>query len=439
MQRRAFLSLAATAALAQPRRQPNVVVLFADDLGYGDLSCYGHPTIRTPRLDRMAAEGVRFTSFYAAAPVCTPSRAGLLTGRYPLRAGQPNNLGPDSKDGLPLSEITLAQLLKSYGYRTAAFGKWHLGHQPPYLPTARGFDEFHGLPYSNDMIPPWVQTKVPLRWYRNGEAGEEVKDQSRLTEIATENAVRFIRDSAARPFFLYVPYSMPHLPVAAAGRFQGRSPAGLYGDVIETIDWSAGRVLDTLHETGVEGDTLVLFTSDNGPWHELPPRMLAGGVEPWHTGSKGLLRGAKATTYEGGMRVPAIARWPGVVQAGQVRQEVCATLDMFPTAANIAGAALPAGRVYDGANLMPLLRGGAGPGQRPFFYFQGKRLEALRRGPWKFRMTPRQGGAPLRELFHLDRDPAEMYNVAGREPKIAGGLEQQVRAFAQELGAEVAG
>jgi uncharacterized sulfatase len=438
MHRRAFLSLAAGAALAQPRRSPNLIVMFADDLGYGDLSCYGHPLIRTPRLDRMAAEGVRFTSFYAAASVCTPSRAGLLTGRYPLRAGQPENLGPESKAGLPLEEITLAQLLKFYGYRTAAFGKWHLGHQPPYLPTARGFDEFHGLPYSNDMIPPWVQTKVPLRWYRNGEAGEEVKDQSRLTETAAAGAVRFIRESGDRPFFLYLPFSMPHLPVAAAGRFQGRSAAGLYGDVIETLDWAAGRVLDTLHETGADRHTLVLFASDNGPWHDLPPRMLAGGVEPWHTGSKGLLRGAKGTTWEGGFRVPGIAWWPGVAQAGQVRPEPCSALDVFPTAAALAGAALPAQRVYDGADLMPLLRGGPAPAVRPFYYFLGRRLEAVRLGPWKLRLAPRPGAPALRELFHLERDPAEMYDVAEREPARVRELEDLLRSFAKQLGADLA-
>ncbi len=294
--RREFLSLAsaglgASGVIAAQTKQPNLIVLFADDMGYSDLSCFGNPVIRTPNLDRMAADGIRFTSFYSAAPVCTPSRVGLLTGRHPIRAGQPNNTGPETKGGLPLSEILLPQVLKKSGYRTMAIGKWHLGYQPrEYLPVSRGFDHWFGLPYSNDMIPPWVKTSVPLRLYRDAEPLEESPDQSNLTERYTAEALKFIKGGGSQPFFLYLPYAMPHLPVSASSR-AGKSRAGLYGDVIETIDWSAGEILRTLKEQGVDNNTLVTFASDNGPWHNLPPRMLAKGVEPWHTGTKGVAAG----------------------------------------------------------------------------------------------------------------------------------------------------
>ena len=297
--RRRFLELAAAlpaAAAAPAKRPPNIIVLFADDMGYGDLACYGHPTLRTPNIDRMAEEGTRFTSFYAAAPVCTPSRVGLLTGRYPVRAGQPNNLGPDSKGGLPLSEVLIPQVLKTRGYKTKAIGKWHLGHQPKeHLPTSRGFDSYLGLLYSNDMIPPWVKTNRPLQLYRDTEPIETITDQSNLTEIYTAEALRFIRSARGGPFFLYLPYAMPHLPVSAPQRMRGRSRAGLYGDVIETLDWSAGEILRTVKEQGLDSNTMVIFATDNGPWHNLPRRMLQKGVEPWHTGTKNLLRGAKGT------------------------------------------------------------------------------------------------------------------------------------------------
>jgi arylsulfatase A len=418
---------------AQTNRPPNFVVLFTDDMGYGDLGCYGHPNIRTPHLDRMASEGVRFTSFYAASPVCTPSRVGLLTGRYALRAGLPNNLGPDSTGGLPLSEITLAQALKSRGYRTMAIGKWHLGHRPvEYLPTRRGFDSYFGLPYSNDMIPPWVKTSQPLHLYRNTETVEEVGDQSTLTERCTAEAVRFIRDSGRNPFFLYLPYSMPHLPVSASQRFRGRSAAGLYGDVIETLDWSVGEILRTLKDRGLDSRTMVVFASDNGPWHNLPDRMLQKGVEPWHTGSRGPLRGAKDTTYEGGVRVPGIFRWPGQIGGGRVESAMASTLDLFPTLVQAAGGAVPADRVYDGHDLMPLLRGQGPSPRKEFWYLRGKTLEAVRQGSWKYRSV--RGSE--RELYNLDLDPAEMYNVLERSPEQSAGLRERFEAIAKELGAE---
>lgn len=427
---------AAVAARAQaPARPPNFVILFADDLGWGDLGCYGHPLIRTPNLDRMATEGARFTSFYAAAPVCTPSRAGLLTGRYPIRAGQPGNTGPDTVGGLPLSEILLPQVLKPLGYSTMAIGKWHLGFQPEdYLPVRRGFDDWLGLPYSNDMIPPWVKTQRPLRLYRGTEPVQEVKNQDELTPLYTDEAVRFIRAHRERPFLLYLAYSMPHLPVSAPARMRGRSRGGLYGDVIETLDWSAGEIRRTLEEAGVAGDTLVVFTSDNGPWHNLPPRMLAGGVEPWHTGSAGPLRGAKGTTWEGGLRVPGIFWRPGRIRP-QTVQDMASTLDLFPTLVSMAGVRLPEGRVYDGFDLTAMLERGEPSPRREFFYCLDKRLEGVRRGPWKLRHAP--GGAP--ELFHLERDVAERYDVSAREPEPAARLAARLEEFAREIGAETVG
>lgn len=296
-----LLLLVALALPALAQQKPNVVILFADDLGYGDLSSYGHPIIRTPNLDRIADEGIRFTSFYSA-PWCVPARSQLLLGRYPPRY----DLGKTSVDGdggIPASERTLAQALKGVGYRTAMVGKWHLGYQSDeYLPVGRGFDSWLGLPYSNDMIRPWVRTDTPL-WLYDGtkkvERMESPEAQDTLTTRYAERAVNFIRESRNEPFFLYFAFAMPHLPIHTAERFQGRSRAGLFGDVIETVDWAAGEVLRALEETGVADDTLIVFTSDNGPWLNLPPRMVAGGVERWHAGTPGLLRGAKHTVYEG--------------------------------------------------------------------------------------------------------------------------------------------
>lgn len=407
-------------------------MLFADDLGWGDLGCYGHPLIQTPELDRMAAEGSRFTSFYAASPVCAPSRAGLLTGRYPIRAGQPGNTGPDTVGGLPLEEVLLPQILKPLGYRSMAIGKWHLGFQPAeYLPVRRGFDGWLGLPYSNDMIPPWVKTDRPLRLYRDEEPVQEVKEQDDLTPLYTEEAVRFIRANRGRPFFLYLAYAMPHLPVSAPRRMRGRSRAGLYGDVIGTLDWSAGQIRRTLEELKLERDTLVVFTSDNGPWHNLPERMLAGGVEPWHTGSPGPLRGAKGSTWEGGPRVPGIFWQPGRVRP-QTVFDMASALDLLPTFAAMAGARLPEDRKLDGFDLRPVLEEGGPPPRREFFYCLEKRLEAVREGPWKYRHAP--GGTP--ELFHLERDVSEKYDVRAREPETAARLAARLQEFAREIGAE---
>ena len=419
------------ACQAQPSR-PNVVLIFTDDLGYGDLATYGHPLIATPHLDRMAAQGVRFTSFYTAAPVCTPSRAALLTGRYPIRH-LPGNLGPESTTGLPPEEVTLAEVLAAEGYRTKAVGKWHLGHLPEFLPTRQGFDEFVGLPYSNDMLLPWcpwLTEEDELHLYRGDAPAELVNyEQAHLTELFTREAVGFIEESAGEPFFLYLAHPMPHLPISASQDFRGRSQAGLYGDVIEALDWSVGEVLRTLEERGLDGNTLVIFTSDNGPWHELPDRMLQRGVERWHTGSTGPLRGAKGTTWEGGMRVPAIVRWPGVLAEGATVREVATTLDLFPTIAAATGAALPE-RELDGSNLLPRLAGEESWERDPFYYYRGDHLRAVRRGPWKLSLV--EDGKP--ELHHLDRDPGEKYDESAAHPGVAAELYESMRAFADTNG-----
>lgn len=457
MHRREFLQLtgmgaaAAATGLARPadagRRggRPNFIIVFADDMGYGDLSCYGHPTIRTPHLDRMATEGVRLTSFYAAAPFCTPSRVGLLTGRYPIRTGQYSNLGPGSRGGLSTDEVTLADALKGLGYRTMCIGKWHLGHTRGYRPTERGFDRFFGLPYSNDMIPPWVQTDRPLHLFRDTEPVEEHPvNQDTLTERYIAEATSFIQSSGEQPFLLYLPHSMPHLPVHTSDRFRGTSRAGLYGDVIETIDWGMGEILRTLKQERLDRNTMVVFTSDNGPWLDLPARMLQKGNEPWHAGSPALLRGYKGNTYEGGQRVPCIARWPGRIPAGQTSADIASTLDLFTTVIETAGGTVPQDRKIDGRNILPFFQGKESSPVTEFFYCRSNNLEAVRDGSWKLRLSRHarddlEADQPLTpELFDLGLDPSERYNVADRHPDIVDRLDERLRAFGDELGAKVA-
>ena len=419
-------------------RPPNLVILFADDLGYGDLGCYGHPSIRTPNLDRMAAEGVRFTDFYSSSPVCTPSRAGLLTGRYAVRSGMASDrrrvLFPDSAGGLPESEVTTAEALKQKGYATACVGKWHLGHLPQHLPARHGFDYYFGVPYSNDMdrssaakgpsssLDPKVEWwNVPLM--RNGEVIERPADQNTLTKRYTEEAVGFIRTHKDKPFFVYLPYTMPHVPLFASDQFRGKSPRGLYGDVVEELDWSVGQVLDCLRTEGLAENTLVIFTSDNGPWLTQGP---AGG-------SAGLLREGKGSTWEGGMRVPFIAWWPGRVKPGTVNHALACNLDLFPTALALADAPPPTDRPIDGVNLLPALLG-TGPGGRDvFFYYRDQHLYAVRKGPFKAHYVTRSAygkdgpvthDPPL--LFHLGHDPSEQRDVAADHLDVLRDIAQAV-------------
>jgi len=428
--RRSFLaasSITPLAAAAVPPAPTNVVIIFCDDLGYGDLGVTGSP-IKTPNLDRMAAEGARLTNFYSANPVCSPSRAALLTGRYPTRVGVPRVLFPPDQEGLEKSEQTIANVLKARGYRTMCVGKWHLGHTPDYLPTARGFDHYFGIPYSNDMTPPVL--------LRDTQVDEPVATQPTLTPRYTAAAVKFIEESKGQPFFLYFPHTFPHIPLHASPRFRGKSAQGLYGDVVEEIDWSAGQVLDALKRTGQDRQTLVIFTSDNGPWYQ---------------GSPGRFRGRKGVTYEGGVREPFLARLPGRIPKGLVSDAISSTLDLMPTIAKLAGATLPT-KPLDGVDLWPILSGKQKTHEREaLLYFDGWELQCARLGPWKLHLTrwdtfiygPQPAGGkknlPLRpgELYNLTTDPEESYDVAEQHPAIVRDILARVEKLLPGFPSEV--
>jgi arylsulfatase A len=421
--------------------RPNIVIIYADDLGYGDLGCYGHPTIRTPHLDRMAAEGMRFTQFYSAAEVCTPSRAALLTGRYPIRNGMCHDqirvLRNNSTGGLPQAEVTLAEMLKAQGYATACIGKWHLGvwaNDPQHHPKQHGFDVHFGLPHSNDMNPSVGNPKMAgalaeqkAEWwnaplYLGMELVEKAADQTTLTRRYTEAAVKFIHASKDKPFFLYFPHTFPHTPLFASPDFQGKSPRGLYGDVVEELDWSVGRVLEALRESDLAQNTMVVFSSDNGPW------LIMGETG----GSAGLLREGKGSTWEGGMRVPGIVWWPGKIQPAVCRDVAC-TMDLLPTVAKLTGATLPSDRVLDGMDLTPLLFGSGKVAREIFCYYRGQRLYAARVGPWKAHFITQPAYGPEKpvihdvpELYQIEEDPSEVRNVAANHPEVIAMIRASV-------------
>jgi arylsulfatase A-like enzyme len=430
-----LLSLAASDPARAQAKPPNIVLVVADDMGWGDLGVYGHPTVRTPNLDRLAAEGQRWTSFYSGAPYCTASRAGLLTGRLPVRSGMASEsrtvLFPDSVGGLPQSELTIPELLKTRGYATAMMGKWHLGHRPQHQPEKHGFDLYFGIPYSNDMdavLPDGPEKNALIRKPRDeyfnvpvfsgGEVVERPAQQATLTRRYVERAEAFIRASRGRPFFLYLAHHLPHVPLFAHDERAGHGPRGAYADVIEEIDDGVGRLRAVLAELGLERDTLLVFTSDNGPW--LAQKDLAGSTGPFRDG--------KGTTFEGGVRVPALFLWPGSVKPGVVA-EMGAFFDLLPTFAALSGAALPADRVLDGGDLTPALSGTGPSPRQAYFYYRGSTLQAVRSGPYKAHFVTREEGwdqspRPIDPpwLYNLDTDPAERYDLAAERPDIVGAL-----------------
>jgi len=458
--RRQFLTSVAGAAAAawamgapreggQARTAPNLVIIFTDDQGYQDVGCFGSPKIKTPHLDQMAKEGRRFTDFYVSAPVCTPSRASLLTGCYAQRVSLPGVLFPNSQVGLNPEETTIAELLKARGYATACIGKWHLGFQEQFLPPRHGFDSYYGIPYSNDMwlapdmkfaadakLPPdakldelkkGVRKKNDVPLLRNEEVVEYPADQATLTKRYTEEAVRFITANKGKPFFLYLPHTMPHIPLFASEAFKGKSAAGLYGDTIEEIDWSVGQILAAIKKLGLAESTLVVFTSDNGPW--LSMKQNGGCALP--------LRGGKFGVWEGGMREPCIMWWPGRVPAGTVCSEVAATIDLLPTLAKLAGAEAPTDRTIDGKDIWPLMAGveGAKSPHEAYFFFRGGALAAVRSGDWKLHRPGAQGGKgkASAELFNLREDIGETTNVADKHPEVVERLSALAAKMADDI------
>ncbi|EON77984.1 Arylsulfatase [Lunatimonas lonarensis] len=422
-----------------------MVIIFADDLGYGDLSSYGHPSIKTKHLDQMVAEGQKWTNFYSAANVCTPSRAALLTGRYPIRNGMCSDvrrvLFPNSAGGLPQTENTIARILKPAGYATAAIGKWHLGHLESFLPTSHGFDYYFGIPYSNDMDAVndldrqerfWNAKidyfNVPLM--RNTEIIERPADQTTITKRYTEEAIAFMDSHKEQPFFVYLAHNLPHVPLFVSEDFVGVSDRGLYGDVVEEIDWGVGQILDYLRSSGLAENTLVVFTSDNGPWV----------VYDDHGGSAGLFYGAKGTSYEGGVRGPAIFWWPGTIQPRMVTG-MGSTLDLLPTVASLADIVLPDDRVYDGYDLSGSLIEGLPSPREEMYFYHGTRLFGARKGAYKahyYQNNPR--GYPERmevldqpKLYQVQHDPGEQYDLAAKHPEILDEIAEMVEIHRSNL------
>jgi arylsulfatase A len=409
-------------------RQPNFIVIFTDDLGYGDIGVYGSDSIATPNIDRMAQEGAMFEQFYAASPVCTPSRAALLTGRYPIRQGIHHVFYPESLQGMDPEEITISEMLKTVGYTTGLVGKWHLGHHDQFMPWNQGFDEFFGLPYSNDM--------GGLYYYRNKEIQFEEIDQRYMTKTYTEEAIKFLDKHQQQPFFLYLAHNMPHVPIYASPEFAGKSKGGLYGDVVEELDWSVGQILKRLDELNLSENTLVIFTSDNGPW------LLMGD----EGGSAGILRGGKQYTFEGGMRVPTVVRWPGQVAAGLRPEGIATMMDWLPTFATLSGAAVPDDREIDGKDISGILNGTGEREDQELFYYMDGELRAYRDGDWKIKIPYKgrraafsffnKGLLPSHDLllFNLRLDPEESNNLADKEGERVASMLAAIDTFKASLG-----
>lgn len=449
--------------IAQSTSQPNIILIFMDDLGYGDVDSYGSINYATPNLNKLAADGMRFTNFYAAQAVCTASRAGIITGCYPNRVGLTGALFPRSRIGLNPKEETIAEMFKRKGYKTGIIGKWHLGDAEEFLPLQHGFDEYFGIPYSNDMWPvnydgtpvtdtatlrgklpplPLIEGNKPARYINN------LQDMGEVTTIYTGKAVDFIDRHKRNPFFLYIAHSMVHVPLAVSKKFEGKSRQGLFGDVMMEIDWSIGEILNSLQQRNLDKNTLVIFTSDNGPW------MTFGD----HAGSAGGLREGKQTIFEGGQRVPAIFKWPGVIPAGTVNNKLACTIDLLPTFSAITGSTLPEAKV-DGVNILPLLRNDpmANPRTQLLYYFNVNSLKAVREDQWKLVLphrfesyqnaAPGKGGFPGKKtrdstglaLYDLARDPGERYDVKDQNPEIVKRLMILVEQAREDLGDELTG
>lgn len=432
-----FVLLSALLSVTASARSPNVVVIFIDDMGYGDIGPYGATKQRTPHLDRMAKEGMKLTSFYAA-PVCSVSRAQMMTGCYGARVSVPGVYFPGQSVGLNPSEVTVAERLKEKGYATQIIGKWHLGDQPEFLPTRQGFDHYLGIPYSNDMLKKSADTKIPVVPLLRDEKIVELMDgdaQTRLVEIYTKEAVDFIGRNKDKPFYLYFAHNAVHTPIHPGAAFAGKSSNGRFGDWVEEVDWSVGQVLEALRSQGLDKDTLVVFTSDNGPW-------LVKGTDG---GSAGPLRGGKGSTWEGGVREPTIAWWPGRVPAGSVNDAVAGTIDLLPTFVSLAGGTVPATPVIDGRDITPILLGQSKESAREaHYYFAGYDLQAVRQGRWKLAIAPQSEGmnskkgpklaAGLR-LYDLDAEIGEQTDVAAQHPEIVAKL----KALADKMAAEIGG
>lgn len=452
----AFLGLLISCKQPEPNtnQKPNVILIFTDDQGYQDVGCFGSPDITTPHLDQMAKDGIRLTDFYAAQAVCSASRAGILTGCYPNRIGVHQAFMPNNNQGLNLSEITLAEMLKEENYKTAIFGKWHLGDHPKFMPNKHGFDEYFGIPYSNDMWPLHPQQGPvfnfdPLFLYENEKVIDTLQDQSLLTTQITERSVDFIKKNKNNPFFLYVAHPQPHVPLFVSDKFKGKSKRGLYGDVIMEIDWSVGQILSALKENGIEENTLVIFTSDNGPW-------LSYGD---HAGRANPLREGKGTAMEGGQREPCIIYFPKKIKAGRTINTPMMAIDILPTIAEITGARLPKHKI-DGKSVWDIWTGASdnSPHEAYYFYYHINELHGVRYGNWKMyfphkyrTLNGREGGkdgTPVAyeynvidevELYDLSKDISETKNLASEYPEVVAKIKTLANEMREELGDALTG
>lgn len=420
-----LLSIAACSSSPQKENPPNIIYIFADDLGYGDIGSFGATDIKTPHIDRMAEEGIKFTEFYSASAVCTPSRAGLLTGRYAVRMGVNGVFFPESFEGMPQEEVTIAEMLQDNGYVTGLVGKWHLGHQQKFLPLAQGFEEYFGIPYSNDM--------ESVVYMRGNDVVSHSVDQTQLTKTYTKEAIQYIDQHKKEPFFLYLAHNMPHVPLYASDEFLGSSERGLYGDVIQELDWSVGQILEKLEAENLLENTLVIFSSDNGPWLVMED----------HSGSSGGLREGKMYSFEGGMRVPTVAMWKGKVPAGTVYDNMATQLDWLPTFASLTGAELPKDRELDGKDISEVLFNTGVREEDGFLFFEFGQLTGYRKGDWKvkrpfsgFEGARWKNASPAHDslLINLKTDPFESNNLFEENKELARALFAEMETKYEALG-----